>query len=322
MRLPLLLFAFFAVSLACRLHTAPPPAALKGRSLQRRESGPRQHTAWPKNNDQVSAVTHCYANEESYAKLYIHVERGWYTWLKKIGPNSSHYGHTLFFTAPRVEAWCYLDEAETKWNPYYANYTLVIKVMGDDAIGGEASTGYTSDKTNHDAGRHYMYMGGAASDWDFAHELGHVFGLLHEHQRPDRDDYVTFSCDNMYGFDDAWKRAEGKFTKADFCSKSMVGRPFGFQADEFSKDDSDSTVTAGISGPVYDFDSIMHYTSDIFSDPAKTEAHPKDASYYPLAKIDKTGEVTWRIIPPPKSFPELSVSDGDRDAIVALYRWL
>lgn len=33
-----------------------------------------------------------------------------------------------------------------------------------------------------------------------AHEFGHAIGLGHEHQRSDRDDYVEFTCDNLYGF--------------------------------------------------------------------------------------------------------------------------
>lgn len=33
-----------------------------------------------------------------------------------------------------------------------------------------------------------------------AHELGHVFGLFHEHQRPDAADHLTFHCENLFGF--------------------------------------------------------------------------------------------------------------------------
>ena len=56
------------------------------------------------------------------------------------------------------------------------------------------------------------------------HELGHVLGLLHEHMRPNRDDYVTVKAPN----------ANVNFMKADYAD-----------FDDF--------------GITYDFNSVMHY---------------------------------------------------------------
>ncbi|KAK4954617.1 hypothetical protein LTR10_008050 [Elasticomyces elasticus] len=36
-----------------------------------------------------------------------------------------------------------------------------------------------------------------------AHELGHVIGLGHEHQRPDRDSDIDFHCENLVGYAEA-----------------------------------------------------------------------------------------------------------------------
>ena len=37
---------------------------------------------------------------------------------------------------------------------------------------------------------------------------GHVIGLSHEHQRPDRNDYLWFKPKNLVGYDDAVKKAD------------------------------------------------------------------------------------------------------------------
>ena len=63
-----------------------------------------------------------------------------------------------------------------------------------------------------------------------SHELGHVLGLYHEHQRPDRDDYLIIDLGNVAG------NARYAFDK--------YGAP--------------------LAGP-YDFDSVMHYASNAFA---------------------------------------------------------
>lgn len=73
------------------------------------------------------------------------------------------------------------------------------------------------------------------------HEMGHVLGNVHEHQRQDRDDYVTIDFGNIPA------NARGQFDKSGF-------RP---------------------SGP-YDFFSIMHYSGDAFAlDRSRPTISPK-----------------------------------------------
>lgn len=65
------------------------------------------------------------------------------------------------------------------------------------------------------------------------HELGHALGLSHEHQRPDRDEYIEVLWDNI-----------------------KAGR-----SDNFSK------IRAGITFNLpYDFESIMHYGQTAFGE--------------------------------------------------------
>jgi hypothetical protein len=72
------------------------------------------------------------------------------------------------------------------------------------------------------------------------HEIGHVLGLMHEHQRPDRDTYVTLNLAN-------------------------VQSGFAYAYDKF-------TTMAEYSS--YDYLSIMHYHSWAYSWDTATQNHP------------------------------------------------
>ena len=73
---------------------------------------------------------------------------------------------------------------------------------------------------------------GCQSDRTVAHELGHALGLFHEHQRPDRDNYVTIDFSNIRA------NAVGNFNIS--TTLPLVGE--------------------------YDFGSIMHYAQRAFAE--------------------------------------------------------
>ncbi|CAH1786927.1 unnamed protein product, partial [Owenia fusiformis] len=70
------------------------------------------------------------------------------------------------------------------------------------------------------------------------HELLHILGMLHEHMRPDRDDYVTILRENLFNYNDA------NFEKMSPFNVEYLSRPYD-QYDEGG----------------YDYYSIMHYYS-------------------------------------------------------------
>lgn len=88
------------------------------------------------------------------------------------------------------------------------------------------------------------------------HELGHSFGITHEHQRPDRDKYVDIFEENVDpGF-------------ANFNTKLNF-----------------NTQAGDLLTP-YDFDSIMHYSRRSFSKNGKDTIVPKGEN---KSKIDSIG---------------------------------
>ena len=67
-----------------------------------------------------------------------------------------------------------------------------------------------------------------------AHEVGHVAGLYHEHQRPDRDDFVTVVLGNIKGGD--------------------TNKDYHIQED---------TATITTYDTPYDYYSLMHYAARV-----------------------------------------------------------
>ena len=86
---------------------------------------------------------------------------------------------------------------------------------------------------------------------EFSHEIGHLLGFFHEHNRPDRDNFIDIAWENV---------ATGKTHQ------------FGIR---------DRAITVSFGSP-YDFGSIMQYPLDYYS---------KDGSHTMVKKVEYNGPI-------------------------------
>lgn len=105
----------------------------------------------------------------------------------------------------------------------------VVWLTGTTVAAGRSSVGMQDDSSQ------LLELGPDFTVATAVHELGHALGLLHEHQRPDRDAYVRVHRDNIVATVD----------DATFASNYEPWHDAG-----------NVRWT-----PVYDFDSVMHYPS-------------------------------------------------------------
>ena len=146
------------------------------------------------------------------------------TWPDGIVP---YYYEGTFTNAEKDSVEAAMRSLEIACDVYFyettpANYRLKIVKTTDTSICGSCTIGYTKNA------RYNIRCMGYGT---VTHELMHGLGFKHEHQRPDRDTYVTIDYSNIAA------GKEGNFTK----------------------------ITGGTTYGAYDYESIMHYGAYAFA---------------------------------------------------------
>ncbi|MBN2159640.1 MAG: hypothetical protein JW807_09605 [Spirochaetes bacterium] len=85
------------------------------------------------------------------------------------------------------------------------------------------------------------------------HELGHCLGLGHEHQRSDRDSYISIQ----------WQNITDEYLRIDFIKDESVPTEYS-----------------------YDYNSVMHYDAGICGDPAFYANGLRDRQEFELSDMD------------------------------------
>ncbi|KAF9691533.1 hypothetical protein EKO04_010351 [Ascochyta lentis] len=276
----------------------------------------------------LRVVKYCYATK--IYRDYLHcqfVMPAFTVWSNKLGyPASAQTGHSLGWeeakdgnegAKKRKRQYCYNnykhgDDVGT-WNPLVDADTLVI-ALDPTITGGRAKVGYNA--LSNEPGRHQLVLGVDTDVEAIAHELGHVFGMVHEQHRNDRDEHVLYECKNVQGYNTALAKAmvEG-LSEAEAHTKLCEDRTFAVKHDFFG-----SEFTKNPAGKIhdepggFDLDSIMLYPSYGFANPSCDA----DKTKCPLLKLVKAnGQVVGTERIPENTVP----SDGDITWLKTWYPW-
>ncbi|KAH4107762.1 hypothetical protein HBI80_129040 [Parastagonospora nodorum] len=300
--------------------------------------------AWPTNKDNLVYIPFCYLFDYVKQKNAPVFERAWDLWFRKIGKASKVAGHRLAGFEEMKDAngnsrFCYSSFENDVWNPDVPEDALVIDW---DILSATSWSfcGYTPKNMLDKRGRHQMVIG-----WEYtphyerfkvvptiAHEMGHIFGLAHEHQRADRDLYVKYQCENLYGYQIAKSQLPSQpgVTMDMLCNDGTTCREDPWStigincASDYATAQYKDTL---VLGKDYDVSSIMHYYSrqagnwrqgeavTIHNSPLiKWKNGGKDFTP-PSVVNDENAEIidfTWGRGP----------SDGDLEGIRAMYPWI
>jgi hypothetical protein len=164
-----------------------------------------QYVPWPK-----STIPYCYNNAQTREKMAGYMRQGMALWYANGLPEG-------FKMIEKPTEWCIRNRAES----------LVVYYKVQEGAGSYfSSIARSGHDTNFD-GPH-LYIGPGVTEyappelivWAVAHELGHVWGLLHEHQDPllwqskdpangEHRALIIFYCENVQGYDELLKKYGG-----------------------------------------------------------------------------------------------------------------
>ncbi|ORY14559.1 hypothetical protein BCR34DRAFT_228307 [Clohesyomyces aquaticus] len=171
---------------------------------------------WDRAEEHKVLIRYCYRNPTIRSSVQTFIEGGINKWKTALGERSEEKGHAVAFeeamepgTEPDTEQPAYCAKAgasideyyDDDWNPKVPFDTLVInEVTGNTGSSSTIGLGQESKPWQNilDVGLYWNYVDRALTT---AHELGHVLGMAHEHQRTDRKKYIVYLCTNLRDYD-------------------------------------------------------------------------------------------------------------------------
>ncbi|KAH4981134.1 hypothetical protein HBI76_173810 [Parastagonospora nodorum] len=255
-------------------------------------TGQEALSTWP-----AGRIMYCFSTPDARKRYEGDIQQAWNLWSNLLGPAGKESGHKLQFFEYiwKADDWqyCYLErkKPDDPWIPNpkvpYGIAWIQEDVERIPGKGPAAVVGYVNENWPRGGkpGRMGMTLNkdqridyGTDEAWiaALAHELGHIFGLWHENQRPDRNHYMLFRCNALPGYDEAKLKVEAdkRWSMEQVCNDASIAAYYGFYAiNDHDTSDHIDPGSVNVGSPWYwrqnypdrdyDEDSIMHLDSHV-----------------------------------------------------------
>ncbi|KAF2027967.1 hypothetical protein EK21DRAFT_114314 [Setomelanomma holmii] len=204
------------------------------------------NTGYPVSIWPTGKIAYCFSSPEARGHLESHMNEAWALWHNALGVAGEQNGHTLEWSEypfwPSEWPYCF-EERRTNNDLWVWNHHSVAMIwenterepdFNPSSVTGFIVQDWPGGKPDGRMGTHYNLD--QALDFEtrenwiatIAHEMGHVFSLWHEHQRPDRNHWVWFNCEALPGYENAKNlvESEGMHDMNEVCNNgALAARP-------------------------------------------------------------------------------------------------
>ncbi|KAF2661064.1 hypothetical protein K491DRAFT_711314 [Lophiostoma macrostomum CBS 122681] len=285
---------------------------------------------WPRVSNNKVAIRYCFYDTDTDKRLRSLVRGAMDVWMGALGERKKDNGHAIEFyehTDKDNKPYHCVDESNPSrpWNTNLQTDTVAILWRGADGINPQpvpASSATLGCLKKPNPFVLNLVVGTSHTLWEITHELGHVLGMVHEHQRADRDLFIKYNCDKVFGFDAAWQKASADgISKDRLCNDAQVATYYGFWAGvQFIRGFIGVLKWEVVGSGAYDIESIMHYASDAgVADQTRCNAnHPDEPAMCVMAfwKNPSKHDAGWET-----RFRQNPISQRDVAWVKKVYPW-
>lgn len=147
---------------------------------------------WPRGMGDYARIWYCFRTPQDRAALHDKFEAGLALWSKALGGWAPGSRHAIRWEE-RLQAsqplYCHDEKAKNgfEWNEQIPYETIAVMAHENPVAIASATIGYIVNEDDPEPWEMIMRVGQQADDAAIAHEQGHLMGLAHEHQAPNRE---------------------------------------------------------------------------------------------------------------------------------------